>query len=237
MHTVISVKDFKSIVAHAETMNTVINTFYSTPGRPLQFSYSMDGLHCQFTLMTAGDYTPSPSTAPSAAVSAAPTRASSRVQSITGPSSEISPSERSRSFPNNMPPPAVPNSRKPVRKLGQKDVNGGSKTAQQDDNDDSLFVPLEEEDRRWDPADYENDEETLAWDASANNVSKFRIWRHTFCSSVFRILASIQRSGIVALLHDQTRLIVTPLQKDCHQLKVFLRQVSPLNSGRLFVLI
>jgi cell cycle checkpoint control protein RAD9A len=73
-----------------------------------------------------------------------------------------------------MPPPAIPNTRKPVRKLGQNDTNGGSRTVQQDDNDDSLFVPLEEEDQRWDPADYENDEETLAWDASANNVSQFQ---------------------------------------------------------------
>jgi cell cycle checkpoint control protein RAD9A len=221
MHVVISVKDFKSIVAHAETLNAVINTFYSTPGRPLQFSYSMDGLHCQFTLMTVGDYTPSAAAAQSAAVSIAPTRASSRIRSITGPSSETSRSDKGQAVLTNMPPPAIPNTRKPVRKLGQKDPSGGSKTAQQDDNDDSLFVPLQEEDRRWDPADYENDEETLAWDASANNVSWFQVQMYIPCLTRARMPVSTQLSGIVALLHDRIRLTVTPLPKDCHQLKEY----------------
>jgi cell cycle checkpoint control protein RAD9A len=181
MHIVISVKDFKSIVAHADTLDAVTNTFYSTPGRPLQFSYSKDGLHCQFTLMTVGDYTPASSTVPSAAVTAAPSRASSRARSVTVTGSETARSENGRSFANDMPPPAVPNTRKPVRKLGQKEANVEPKTVQQEDNDDSLFVPLGEEDRRWDPTDYENDEETLAWDASANNVSSPGLYMSLSC--------------------------------------------------------
>jgi cell cycle checkpoint control protein RAD9A len=224
VHIVISVKDFKSIVAHADTLDAVTNTFYSTPGRPLQFSYSKDGLHCQFTLMTVGDYTPTTSTtATSAAVTVAPSRASSRARSVAGTTSETDRSENGRSFASDMRPPAVPNTRKPVRKLGQKETNGGTKTAQQEDNDDSLFVPMGEEDRRWDPTDYENDEETLAWDASANNVSSSGLCMPLPRSLIGRMLGSTRPFETVALLHDRTRQTATPLLKDCHRHKEFPR--------------
>ena len=65
----------------------------------------------------------------------------------------------------DMPPPAVPNTRRTIRKLGQND-----KTKQQREDPESLFVP-EEDDTRWDPPDYENDEESMGWDASFQPVS------------------------------------------------------------------
>jgi cell cycle checkpoint control protein RAD9A len=216
MHIVISVKDFKSIVAHADTLGTLVYAFYSTPGLPLQFSYSKDGLYCQFTLMTVGDYTPTPS----AAVTVAPSRISSRAHSITR--SDNGRSESNRSFPNEMPPPAIPNARNSVRKLGRKEVNDGPKTAQSDD-DDTLFMPAEEEDRRWDPADYENDEEALAWDASANNVSRPGDVTNILRLVKFRMRVSTLRSGTVVLLHVRILLTVAPQTKDCRLLREFLR--------------
>lgn len=166
MHIVISAKDFKSIVAHADTLDTDVGAYYSTPGRPLQFSYFRDGMHCQFTLMTVADYngTPAPSTAASAV-----DRHISRA-----PSTGVSAAPNGRIVVSEMPPPAAPNARRPVRKLGQNGPQAGKRKAdEQDQESDSLFVPREDddrEDRRWDPAEYENDEETLGWDASANNV-------------------------------------------------------------------
>src|SRR6202012_2875421 len=104
--------------------------------------------------MTAGDYngTPTPSVEPSVA----PLQRASRAQSTT--SSTAADDRGPTSI--NMPPPAKPSMRKPVRKLGQNDPNGKKKeTRILEEDPDSLFVPAEEEDRRWDPADYEKDEE------------------------------------------------------------------------------
>jgi cell cycle checkpoint control protein RAD9A len=166
MHIVVSAKDFKSIVAHADTLDTLVGAYYSTPGRPLQFSYSKDGLHCQFTLMTVGDYSGTP--APSAATS---TVSRNTLQAPSNPASAV---QNGRIAVSEMPPPAIPNARKSVRKLGQNGPqNRKQKANEQDQDSDSLFVPRDGDDRedvRWDPADYENEEETLGWDASANNV-------------------------------------------------------------------
>ena len=55
MHIVISVKDFKAILTHAQTLRGSISASFSLPSRPLQFSYQNFGVHCEFTLMTTGD--------------------------------------------------------------------------------------------------------------------------------------------------------------------------------------
>jgi cell cycle checkpoint control protein RAD9A len=168
LHIIISVKDFKSIVTHADTLqNTAINAYYSNPGRPFQFNYTKDGIQCQFTLMTTGEYndTPAPSAAPPSAPSAIP-RPLSRAQSTASTTSQSR-----RSAVEDMPPPAKPTPRRPVRKLGQNENLAASQLRQRQEEDpESLFVPAGEEDRRWDPAEYEKDEEAMVWDASASNV-------------------------------------------------------------------
>ena len=161
LHIVVSVKDFKSIVSHAAITNASISAYYSNPGRPLQFSYSDGGMTSNFTLMTAGDYGETP--VPSAEASNAPTRQASRATSMAATAAEESRQQSERSI--DMPPPAVPNTRRTIRKLGQND-----KTKQQREDPESLFVP-EEDDTRWDPPDYENDEESMGWDASFQPVS------------------------------------------------------------------
>ena len=163
-HIIISVKDFKSIVNHAGLLNANIHAYYSNPGRPLQFFYTQEGLTCQFTLMTAGDYSGTPAT--SAPVSAAPTQPASRDQSIVSPAAEIS-----RPKAKDMPPPAEQNKRKSLRKLGQNESHGQITSQQRaKEVSESLFVPMEEEDHRWDPTEYEEDEETLGWDTNVSNV-------------------------------------------------------------------
>jgi cell cycle checkpoint control protein RAD9A len=164
MHLIISVKDFKSIITHAVTLKASVNALYSTPGRPLQFNYGLEGVQCQFTLMTAGDYhnTPAPS-ATNKLLRKEPSRPKSSVDNDGAPST--------RSASTEMPPPAIAKARKLAGRLGQNESATGSMFSNRSDRDsESLFVQQEEEDRQWDPAQYENEEESLGWNATIDNV-------------------------------------------------------------------
>jgi cell cycle checkpoint control protein RAD9A len=165
LHIVISVKDFKAIVAHAAIMNASITAFYSRPGRPLQFTYTQEGMTSNFTLMTAGDYGDTP--APSADTSAAPTRTVSRAPSMASTTANPIQAE----VGSEMPPPAKPEPRRSNRRLGQNDVQAQAKAPERSREDsESLFVPADEDDTRWDPQGDGNDEESMGWDASVRNV-------------------------------------------------------------------
>ncbi|RAR07442.1 atp-dependent rna helicase dbp2 [Stemphylium lycopersici] len=158
MHIIISVKDFKAIVVHADTLKTTLRAFYSQPTRPLQFSYGCDGLLCEFTLMTSGDYTAAP---PIPAPQAASNRNTSRT-----PSAKVAGREESRSFQSDMPPPVQPASRRDgSSRLGSRQTSAQAQPTRPDS--ESLFVP-EDEDAAWAPLDYDK-EETLGWDASATH--------------------------------------------------------------------
>tara|TARA_R110002003_G_scaffold127_7_gene11932 strand:- start:6509 stop:7597 length:1089 start_codon:yes stop_codon:yes gene_type:complete len=172
LHIIISVKDFKAIVIHADTLKTSLKAYYSQPTRPLQFSYGCEGLLCEFTLMTSGDYNAAPAT-PTPAPPPLSSRQTSRAPSTTMERTNI------RSMRSEMPPPSEPASR---RDRSGRQRNPGSRqnsTAQAQPaqkDPESLFVPEreearhreEEEDSAWAPLDYEK-EETLGWDASADH--------------------------------------------------------------------
>ncbi|KAF2191034.1 hypothetical protein K469DRAFT_558355 [Zopfia rhizophila CBS 207.26] len=159
LHIIISVRDFKAIVIHADTLKTSLKAYYSYPTRPLQFNYGCDGLSCEFTLMTSGDYNAVPASSPAPAMLS---RTNSRAQSAATERTE------NRSMRSEMPPPAEPASRRSARRRnpGSRKVKS-PKRAEPDP--DSLFVTQEEEDTRWDPVDYNKEEETLGWDASAEH--------------------------------------------------------------------
>jgi cell cycle checkpoint control protein RAD9A len=168
LHIIVSVKDFKAIVVHADTLKTSLKAYYSQPTRPLQFSYGCDGLLCEFTLMTSGDYNaapPTPTPAPQTHNSRQTSRAPSAATGRTG-----------------MPPPIEPASR---RERSGRQRNPGSRLSPAPQDPESLFVPdpddaqrrEEEEESVWAPLDYEK-EETLGWDASADHdVSVFPTFR------------------------------------------------------------
>ncbi|KAH3917939.1 DNA repair protein rad9 [Parastagonospora nodorum] len=164
LHIVVSVKDFKAIVVHADTLKTSLKAYYSQPTKPLQFSYGCDGLTCEFTLMTSGDYNaapPTPTPAPQA-----PSRQTSRAPSTTTERADA------RSTHSNMPPPVEPASRRDrSARLGRP---ASQQVARQQDSE-SLFV--NDEDEEWAPLDYDK-EETLGWDASADHdASAFPTFR------------------------------------------------------------
>ncbi|KAF2033728.1 hypothetical protein EK21DRAFT_86198 [Setomelanomma holmii] len=172
LHIIISVKDFKAIVVHADTLKTSLKAYYSQPTRPLQFSYGCDGLLCEITLMTSGDYNAAPPT---------PTPAPQPQNSRQTPRAPSTSSERTdtRSMRSEMPPPNEPASRRDrsgrLRNPGSRQSATARDQPSQQDTD-SLFVPEreasrqheEEEDAVWAPIDHER-EETLGWDASADH--------------------------------------------------------------------
>lgn len=169
MHITISVKDFKAIVMHAETLHTPISARFSYPTRPLQFSYQSQGMHCAFTLMTLGDYrgassTPNPnfvstrssSRQPSAAPAPAPAPSQSRV------ASEMPPPARPASRINADKPLSSQSQRKPLRPERHQPA---PRNAEEDE--ESLFMPPGDDDQTWGPPNYEpEEEEMLRWDAS-----------------------------------------------------------------------
>lgn len=141
--------------------------------------------------MTAGDYGDTP--APSADGSTA-TRQASRAPSMASTTEGARQNDRSM----EMPPPAIPNPRRTNRKLGQ------NKNAPPKQDHDSLFVPAEEDDARWDPPDYEEEEETMGWDASIQPVG---LLDDPFDASLtpFRMLASSRHSETLSSCLETTR--------------------------------
>ncbi|WPH02781.1 Rad9-domain-containing protein [Acrodontium crateriforme] len=164
MHIVVSVKDFKAIVAHAETMRGSISAQFSFPNRPLQFSYQNSGIYCEFTLMT-DDVRGATSTANAKFVS---TRSSSRQPSVVPVHSF------NRTY-SEMPPPARPpmnqsfGSQRQSHSLGSQ--NRQNSMAESDPDPESLFVSGGEDDSRWDPPALDNDdgEDMLGWDSNYEN--------------------------------------------------------------------
>lgn len=183
LHIVISVKDFKAIVLHADTLKTSLRAYYSHPTRPLQFSYGCDGLLSEFTLMTSGDYTGTP---PTPTLTPRQPTATPQQQSRQASNAPSAASERTstHSMRSEMPPPVQPASRRDqhgrLRNPGSRQPSTAPPQSQtagsqaEPEDEESLFVPhddarmQEEEDAAWAPIDYEK-EETLGWDASADH--------------------------------------------------------------------
>ena len=160
MHIIVSVKDFKSVITHAETLKNYITALYSVPTRPLQLVYGSEGMQCEFTLMTTGETqgttVPPPTKNPA----------------ITPTTTE--PTQANDITSETMQPPSMPPSRSAARKWNQMSATSRSTAKRNEPEPDSLFVPLADEDREWDPQDSRENDEVLGWDASATNV-----WHNT----------------------------------------------------------
>lgn len=178
LHIGISVKDFKAIVTHAETLKTSIAALYSFPSRPMQLAYHEHGMQCEFTLMTLGEYrggsvTPAPGPAPAAARQ--PSTATIDRLSQHHATDRISAQTKNIA----MPPPSQPASRSFTRDAQSQRTQRPSPPPPQASLDpESLFLPAEEdEDRLWGERNYDEDQDTLGWDASAKNVKFFALSR------------------------------------------------------------
>ncbi|KAL8774502.1 MAG: hypothetical protein Q9209_000875 [Squamulea sp. 1 TL-2023] len=186
VHVAISVKDFRAIVLHAETLKTNVQAYYSYPTRPMQLTYGENGVQCDFTLMTIGDYQGS-SMAPAPisirGSSAAPTASrSSRqasLQPIQGNTDEAVDEQQKKT----MPPPSQPASRSSTKggqtqpgpgsfrpeSLSQRPSRPSPPPPKASLDPESLFLPTGYDDRQWDEPNFEEEEDTIGWDTSDNH--------------------------------------------------------------------
>jgi cell cycle checkpoint control protein RAD9A len=175
MHVAINLKDFKAVVAHAETANATVTARYTRPCKPLQLEYRFEGVNAEFTIMTRGqadsDDVPTSTRGTIPRQTPAPVPISAIRQRDTRPS--VTPSTQ-------MPPP-------PPRSRSIRPLNGSStqeNLSQKPSADrpvasglsmefDSLFVPADD-DRQWDEMDEEEEpQDILGWDASGTQVCGF----------------------------------------------------------------
>ena len=166
LHVAISVKDFKAVVLHADTLGASISAHYSRPTRPMQLAYDGEGMKCEFTFMTIGDsqaVSGTLSTRGGAGVSGRSSRQNSAAIVAGRPRAE---SERS------MPAMERRGIRSSLRTFtGHTERRSSLGPPKASLGDQSLFFPDADEDRRWDEVDLANQEEdVLGWDASADNV-------------------------------------------------------------------
>jgi hypothetical protein len=97
-----------------------------------------------------------------------------------------------------MPPPVTKKARKLAGRLGQNESSTSSLLSNRSDRDsESLFVRQEEEDRQWDPKEYDNEEESLGWNATIDNVRSF---------VVFDLLLAYHRPGYRSLSYSERQL-------------------------------
>ncbi|KAK4165370.1 DNA repair protein rad9 [Cladorrhinum sp. PSN259] len=158
MHIIISVKDFRAILQHAQITSGDLATAYSNPGRPMKLTYGADGVLCEFILMTVGEKdatnqrhkTPKANTAKGTSrpeLDSTSHRASSAQQaqpapSVEKPSHKIPSVSRPPAFdmrPPPPPPPAAP--RSPGLFISQ---DGGD---------------VDDDDQQWEPVNLDEEEE------------------------------------------------------------------------------
>ncbi|KAF2860278.1 hypothetical protein K470DRAFT_73000 [Piedraia hortae CBS 480.64] len=171
MRLIISVKDFKAIVTHAETLKVSVSAHFSYPNRPLQFSYQSRGLHCKFTLMTTGS---SPANRTKKYIS---------TRNVAPPATEPGRSQmepiasRSHLISNKLKPSQ--SQRPSLRERVHQPI-----VADSDPDPESLFVPADD-DSHWNPPNYDDDgEEMLGWATEAENPST--IGRPTIHDSIYQ---------------------------------------------------
>ena len=136
----------------------------------MQLKYQYRGMECVFTLMTIGDYrgasaTPAPTTTERAIAETTESGVGDRVSK--GPSRAPHPAK-------SMPPPSQPVSRSFNREPPSQRTQRPSPPPPRPSLDpESLFLPVDEdEDRQWGERNYDEEEDTVGWSASAVKVSK-----------------------------------------------------------------
>lgn len=174
LHVAVSVKDFRAVVLHADTLGVSVSAQYSHPSRPMQLSYDRDGIVCQFTLMTTGYFrggtaTPAPLIAPRAS-----TTSSRQEYRPTGTAE--TPASPARSLPAR---PRMGAETSAPTLTGHSKPRPSQPRPKTSLEYDSLFFPEQAEDQRWnDEGPRHEDDGVLGWDASGNNVRTCIVGAH-----------------------------------------------------------
>lgn len=187
LRVIISVKDFRSILQHANWTSSELHAAYSRPGRPMKISYNGDGIICEFILMTVNDKSTSAaqkkdktqaSVRPAARPSVNPPSSRSASRAANNAVQVRSPEHQHdiESQQARMPPPRRPN----APRSSQFDIRAPLKQPPSTLKSDSLFLPQpdEDEDEQWQPVNPDDDDDDdenarLGWDTSNQPVSYF----------------------------------------------------------------
>ena len=173
LHIGIIVKDFRAIVAHAETLRAQVHARYARGNRPMQISYDSEGLFVELTLMTRSTSTG----VPTGSRMATPVRDLSVKPVAKAAQSSREPSVAATTQPASdmLPPPPRTSFREPtVQPSFSKSASRNSPPAPSASlNPDSLFIPTDEDERLWDEPNYEEEPDIVTWDnASASNSNR-----------------------------------------------------------------
>ncbi|KAM5448514.1 putative exodeoxyribonuclease III [Microsporum audouinii] len=194
LHVAISVRDFRAIILHADTLKANITARYTRPCRPLQFSYDLPGMTCEITLMTRGEGTDETESVPPQANAARELSARPIEQPIVSTSAEKGASIRlsgreqqqqaqvhkqvQPQSQTQMPPPAS-------QRQGAKPITSLAPVAPIDH--ESLFVAADD-DRQWDEPHYdEEQEDMLRWDANLDQEALRQSLGGTIQDNVSRV--------------------------------------------------
>jgi cell cycle checkpoint control protein RAD9A len=161
LHLSIIVKDFRAIIAHAETMRASVTARYSRGNRPMQFTYEADGVLAHYTLMTRG----SSNDVTSGTTGSTPARDLS-----VRPVSQPPPSTNATTQPPmTMPPPIARSFNREATAQATlerpNDRNSPPPAPSASINPQSLFIP-EDDEQQWDEPDYEDRPDHVTWDST-----------------------------------------------------------------------
>lgn len=175
LHIIISVKDFRAILQHAQLTSGELTTIYSNPGRPMRLSYGVDGILCEFILMTVGEkdavtqkHKNLRANAPKAV--RPELDAGSHRGSYVAKDQQPAPPEPASA------PPAPPQQKIPARpRQPAFEIRPQPMPPPATAQSDSLFVGQADDDEQWEPVNPEEDEEEeenarLEWDATTEPV-------------------------------------------------------------------
>lgn len=175
MHIAINLKDFKAVVAHAETTNATVTARYTRPCKPMQLAYEFEGVSAEFTIMTCGDV--DGETAPASSRAGMGQLSQRQTPAPISVSRKHTPHGAAQATQMPPPPPRARsirplNGTSTQEHLAQTAAERPSASAVSMDYD-SLFVPADD-DRQWDEMnDEEEPQDILGWDASGRQVCFF----------------------------------------------------------------
>lgn len=186
-HIIINVKDFRAILQHACTTSGNLSAQYSQPWSPLRFSYSENGLYCQFVLMTVGEKEGSGSKKDSARVRNSRTERSSLpagTAATSATSAEGGPRLTSRVEPDSALPDGLPSTGR-TAPLSAPDAHSGFEMRPPLAPPSTIRMEaLYDEDSQWEPVNPEEENPgfvQIEWDESLRPVRIARLYPLSFC--------------------------------------------------------
>lgn len=177
LHIIVSVKDFRGILHHAQMTSGDLSACYSGSGRPMKLSYGGDGIVCEFILMTVGEKEAMGPKGKKARANAAKSARPGLEAASNRASSIATDNPRTQDPPQNSAATPAPQQQKtPVRpRQSQFEIRPPPLPPPSTLRSDLLFVPQGDDDQQWEPVNPEDEEDQgetarLGWDASAQQV-------------------------------------------------------------------